>query len=761
MRQNLFLLLFCALITSVNALENLLTRLGIADKINVVFEKIDATKIDGEKTNGEKIDATKPNPDLRFKTAVVDNRLIVKGTSNVALAHGFYDYLKQHQLGIVSWTGNRFAIPEKLPAENCRELISPVPFHYYLNVVTYGYTMPYWDWARWEREIDFMALHGINMPLALVANEAISARVFRQLGWEQKAIDEFFTAPAHLPWHRMGNLANHDGGLSENWHRDQIALQHQILARMREYEMSPIMPAFAGFVPRGIEKVFPHAKTEIVKWGGFPEKNQVNYLLPNIAASAEDDPFVIIGRLFIEEWEKEFGAGTYYLADMYNEMELPIPADAKNRHEILASYGKRASESLTAKNHEIKWIMQGWMFGYHRHIWTAETLKNFLSEIPDDKIILLDLAVDYSKHFWRNGVNWEFYDGFYNKQWIYSNIPNMGGKSAPTGVMEFYANGHLEALNSPKKGRMIGIGMAPEGIENNEIIYELLSDVAWKNSATNLDEWTKNYLACRYGKTSPILEQAFRGMFNSVYKTLTDHPRFNWQTNKKNGSVRYNDEYLDALKLFFSVADEFKNEPLYEADFRELAAMFLGASMDKFLPKVYQAFAENNAEKADDLFEYVFIGGIMIEACLSKHPTLSLDRWLNFARDRGVTEDEKLLYVRNARRLITVWGPPVNDYSARIWHGLVAEFYLPRLEIWFAEKMDELRKKNATPESGESDLAQKTPKDKDNKPRETIAEFSEKWIRDGSELEPIKNIDFKQVIEFINETIEALEKMEK
>lgn len=61
-------------------------------------------------------------------------------------------------------------------------MVSPFPRHHYYNVVTYGYTLPYWDWQRWEEEIDWMALHGVDMPLALVANEAITARVWKRLG---------------------------------------------------------------------------------------------------------------------------------------------------------------------------------------------------------------------------------------------------------------------------------------------------------------------------------------------------------------------------------------------------------------------------------------------------------------------------------------------------------------------------------------------------------------------------------------------------
>lgn len=35
----------------------------------------------------------------------------------------------------------------------------------------------WWDWARWEQEIDWMALNGINLALAWSGQEAIWQRV--------------------------------------------------------------------------------------------------------------------------------------------------------------------------------------------------------------------------------------------------------------------------------------------------------------------------------------------------------------------------------------------------------------------------------------------------------------------------------------------------------------------------------------------------------------------------------------------------------
>ena len=43
-----------------------------------------------------------------------------------------------------------------------------------------SYSMAYWDWNRWEAEIDWMALQGINLPLAFTGKpHSACIRAFR------------------------------------------------------------------------------------------------------------------------------------------------------------------------------------------------------------------------------------------------------------------------------------------------------------------------------------------------------------------------------------------------------------------------------------------------------------------------------------------------------------------------------------------------------------------------------------------------------
>lgn len=615
---------------------------------------------------------------MYYEYSVVDGVLHLKGSDNVALCRGFYDYVKTHDLGMYSWSGNNIELPSELPVTSSVKVVSPFQNHYYFNVCTYGYSMPYWDWARWEQEIDWMALHGINMPLALVGYEAILARVWKQMGLTDEEINGYFVGPAHLPWMRMGNVSGIDGPLNADWHKDQLALQHKILERMRSLGMKPICPGFPGFIPEAFKRIYPDLHIVETHWGGA---------FHNWMISPAEPLFAKISEAFIREWEKEFGKCDYYLVDSFNEMDIPFPEKGNPaRYEMAASYGEKVYSAIKKANKDAVWVMQGWMFGYQRHIWDYETLGALVSHVPDDKMLLLDLAVDYNKHFWHSEVNWEYYKGFYNKQWVYSVIPNMGGKVGMTGVLDFYANGHLEALSSANRGNLVAHGLAPEGIENNEVLYELVTDAGWSSRRIDVRDWLKQYSRNRYGAVPERLMTAWDYLLKSVYGSFTDHLRFNWQFRPgsvKNGSINMNVDYFRGLEAFISASDELKDSPYYLTDLCEMTAHYLGGKAELLTKLIDQEYLLGDTLQARFLqsrFETLMLG---MDRILSQHPTLRLDRWLSFASKSARTDAQRIQYETNARRIVTIWGPPVDDYAARIWSGLIGNYYLGRWKEYY------------------------------------------------------------------------------
>jgi len=52
----------------------------------------------------------------------------------------------------------------------------------------------------------------------------------------------------------MGNLQKHAGPLSQRWHQSQFELAQQIVQRMSDIGIIPVLPAFTGFMPRTAPK---------------------------------------------------------------------------------------------------------------------------------------------------------------------------------------------------------------------------------------------------------------------------------------------------------------------------------------------------------------------------------------------------------------------------------------------------------------------------------------------------------------------------
>ena len=108
------------------------------------------------------------------------------------MAMGLNWYLKHHCQCHVSWGGDQLKLPEVLPQVQPKVRRASWARHrYFLNYCCFGYSLPWYDWDQWETLIDWMALHGINMPLAVTGQEAVWQAVCRRLGMSDREIAAF------------------------------------------------------------------------------------------------------------------------------------------------------------------------------------------------------------------------------------------------------------------------------------------------------------------------------------------------------------------------------------------------------------------------------------------------------------------------------------------------------------------------------------------------------------------------------------------
>ena len=427
----------------------------------------------------------------------------LRGTDAVSLAAGFSHYLKLVNASF-SWaaTGGDNTAAALPPASSPLPPVKPTSRstqhsrRYYFNTCTYGYSMVWWPWERWERELDWMAMQGVNTPLAMLGTEwAWRETLMKDFGIDRSDLDGFFSGPAYLPWHWMGNLDGWGGPLSDEWIERGRMLQHRFLKRARELGMTPVLPAFAGFVPAALQRKYPTAPIhDAARWGDF---HPTHYLEPTSALFSD------VGTAFIKRLCAEFGCDEkWFTADLYNELKPPS-IDPAYLHNVSASVyasivaGTKAADAESTVTAPV-WLAQAWMWHHptlpYRPPWTAPAIKAFLDGPPPGALVMLDLYAEQSPL-------WNETDGFWGHPWVFSTIFNFGGRSGLYGRVPHLSRAVPEAAaaNQSTGASMIGLGAAPEAIETDPIVYDLLFETVWLDAPIDDPKaWVRTWAARRY-----------------------------------------------------------------------------------------------------------------------------------------------------------------------------------------------------------------------------------------------------------------------
>ncbi len=643
-----------AMASDLDQAQALARRLSPQLEQKVIFEVITAA------SNGSDI----------FSIETRGDKIVIGGNNANSMAVGLNRYLNRYCKTTVSWYGDiAIDLPSTLPNVPAKETVEArVPQRFFLNYCTYGYTMPFWDWADWERFIDWMALNGINMPLAITGQEAVWYNVWTKMGMSDEEVRSYFTGPVYLPWHRMANIDAWCGPLPKEWLDGQAELQKKILSRERALNMRPVLPAFAGHVPRKLKEMYPDADIKAMStWDEFEEPYRTFFL------NSEDPLYGKIQKMFLEEQTRMFGTDHIYGIDPFNEMDPPSFEPV-----YLHNVAKHIYESLTAVDPKAEWMQMGWFLYYQRKDYTPERAKAMLTGVPQDKMTMLDYYCEY-KEMWRD------LDGFFGQPYIWCYLGNFGGNSNIQGNVK-EAGKKLETTLKEGGKNLVGIGSTLEGLEVQQFPYEYIFEKAWDFKKT--DEQVVNELADRHaGCESQPLREVWKVLYDSVLNIRPTTfcgplPCQYPELDKVHGrcSVRYNPKQL------LYVWDKMLEQDTVTTDAMTIDLIWIGRQLlgDLFYMKkneLDKAFHENDEERMSTAFQDMAAIVLSLEKLNSEHPFCTMDKWIEQARDLGVAPDVKDYYEMNARRLVTTWGGDLNDYSCRNWSGLMGSYYFQR---WYA-----------------------------------------------------------------------------
>lgn len=549
-----------------------------------------------------------------------------------------------------------------------------------------------------------MALHGINLPLAWVGFEKTLVEVFREIGLTDDEISTFLSGPAFQAWNRFGNIQGSwgpDGSLPESWIEGQFELQKKIVARMVELGMTPVLPAFPGFVPRAITRVLPNASVvNASQWAGFPPTYSDDSFLEPF-----DDHFAQLQKSFISKQQAAYGNVTHiYTLDQYNELN-PYSGNLTYLHNIATS----TIQSLKAADPNAIWLMQGWLFYSASNFWTNERVQAYLSGVDNADMLILDL---YSE----SEPQWQRTQSYYGKPWIWCMLHDYGGNMGLYGQIMNITQNPIEALGSSNS--LVGFGLTMEGQEGNEVVYDLLLKQAWSRSPVDTEGYFSNWVTARYASAGSqsipdSLYQAWEILRTTVYNNtnlasaqsvtksiFVYEPRISGLVNQ-NGfdptTVNYDPSMLvKAWQLIYDAATAeptLWQNPSYQYDMVDVSRQVMANAFVPLYIDLVSTYTDRNntssrtaklsaaATKLINLLD-------SLNSVLSTNEHFQLGRWIESARawagHNNSNSSDAAYYEYNARNQLTLWGPTgeISDYASKQWAGLVSTYYAPRWKIF-------------------------------------------------------------------------------
>ena len=630
---------------------------------------------------------------------------VVEGSSVSAVTTGIGWYLNHYAHVNLSWNNGVHAnlAKTKFPLPEVREQhLCDAQYRYYLNYCTFGYSMTTWGWERWQHEIDWMALHGVNMPLQIIGLETVWRNfLIRDCGYTEAQAEAFIPGPAYTAWWGMNNLYGWGGdgsdqskGVTDNaWYERQQTLSRQIIAREKELGMQPVLPGFSAMMPAGF-----HGAESQGNWcAGF----QRPFILdPNNA------DFQRLAADYYRELKVVMGESRYYSMDPFHE------GGRISSGQYAEGY-KAIYDAMNANcGQNSKWVIQQWQWaGYQRSCLTA---------VPEGRLIVLDLFSDGQPAM-------DQYNGYYPQEAVYCVIPNYGGRTGFFGRIPRMADNYFRFKHS--YNTIHGIGAAPEAIEQTPVVYDLLFELPWMNGQKpDCDEWIRTYAQARYGIESADANAAWEMLLHSALDNQTSlqgpheavmcaRPALNVQKVSTWGGsdIFYNKEQLvDAAKYLLKAGKAKGMTALgkenYSYDLCDITRQALtdySKGLLESISKAYQSGAtEPFKERRDQFLELM----LDVDELLGTNRMFRLGNWTETARQAAgevkgaTTATPDWMECNNARQLITTWGSReaavnggLNDYSYRQWQGMLRDFYYPRWQYWFSHDMH-------APEGGWSEM---------------------------------------------------------
>jgi alpha-N-acetylglucosaminidase len=283
-----------------------------------------------------------------------------------------------------------------------------------------------------------------------------------------------------------------------------------------------------------------------------------------------------------------------------------------------------------------------------------------LDGAPDDRLIVLDLWAEVEP-YWRDHSN------FYGKQFIWCMLHNFGGRSGLYAAFDAVNNGVALAMKEAASN-LVGIGLTPEAIDTNPIIYDFMMEFAWTSAPRDVDAWVAGWATRRYGVANAaaasywhVLRQQIlncsTGQMSATATPIVMPPRLYNGV----GCCAPTQQYYDPSKLdaawttLLSAAAQLASRDTYKNDLVEITRQVLGDHSFVLFNKLVAAFNASDADAFNSASVQFLALFEDLDQMLGSQPSYLLGVWAQRASMWGVTPEESAELRRSALLQVSVF----------------------------------------------------------------------------------------------------------
>jgi alpha-N-acetylglucosaminidase len=553
------------------------------------------------------------------------------------------------------------------------------PFRYAFNENTDGYTTPYWSFERWQREIDILALSGVNAILIQRGNDLAVYQAFLAMGYRDADIRSWITHPAHQNWQWMGNMCCFVEPISLQLMQDRAASARRIMDQLRALGITPVLPGFWGVVPADFAAhvAGAHVVVQTKPWNGF---QRPGWLDPR------DPAFTRLAAAFYSSQQKLFGATTLYDMETFQEGgqsgDVPVGEGAK-----------AIQQALNLAHPDALWFMMAWQ---------DNPRPELIASVNRDKILIADIEQGRIPRETRE-------QDFKGARWLFGGLWEFGGRTTMGAALYDYAE-RMPPMRKVPDSQLSGTALFTEGLDTNPFAFDLYTEMAWRNEPVDLLSWTDQYALRRYGADDPHARNAWRILLHTAYGYHADGVRTHGERDSAQESLfnaqpaldatrtghwapdvlRYDAEDLKpALTELLEVAPALRNSAGYHYDLTDVARQVLANDARRQLPLIKAAYDAHDLPTFHRLAEHWMQSIAMEDRLLATDEYFVLGRQLSYVPAWANTPQQLDQIMYDAKSILTTWGDRVaskslHEYGNRDWAGLVSTYYGPRWKLYFA-----------------------------------------------------------------------------